>query len=293
MTELKTAGSGLERLGQERRREETQAGQARADLALAYRISDDAAGKIRRDVLFLRRYLDLMGWFPRLSAGNLLLLCAQEPDALEIRTAEEWKARGAEIREGARGILLLSADGERGRADGSAGFSFFPKIVYDVKRTTAPGRAPDPEGAPDGRLCARAILTAAACPVREEPYPDAEEKRSARYDPEDRVLYLGAGWDAPARFRDAAEAAACAFFAREGWSPEESAFPAVCAARALCARFGQVDSRGIRQIPESFQALGTRAVRAQLGKIRSAVSRLGSETERICEARKSAPEIVK
>ena len=293
MTVMKMAGIGVEGTELGRPREETPAGQARADLALAYRISDDAASRIRRDVIFLRRYLDLMGWFPRLSAGNLLLLCAQEPDAMEIRPAEEWRQLGAEIREDARGILLLSVDGERGRTDGSAGRAFLPKIVYDVKRTTAQGRTPDPESIPDGRLCARAILTAASCPVREEPYPDAEETRSARYDPEDRILYLGAGWDAPARFRDAAEAAVRAYMAREGWSPEESAFPAACAARALCARFGQVDSRGIREIPESFRTLGTRAVRTQLGKIRAAAYRLGSEAERIYAARKTAAEPVK
>lgn len=70
---------------------------------------EDLAGALdrgRSDTL--KRYLSLMARFHRYSAGNLLLIWSQRPDATHVAGFNKWKELGRSVRRGQRGILILA-----------------------------------------------------------------------------------------------------------------------------------------------------------------------------------------
>lgn len=75
------------------------------------------------------RLLDVAARHPDRGVHDVLLIARQRPDATELGTYEQWRARGAHVRRGERGIALLQA---RESGDGSDVVT-----AFDVTQTDA------------------------------------------------------------------------------------------------------------------------------------------------------------
>jgi antirestriction protein ArdC len=110
-----------------------------------------------------RRYLDFQARFHRYSAGNVLLVLAQRPDATRVAGFRAWSAHGRAVRKGERAIWILAPMVHSRSCDEAdteprvRGFKWVP--VFDVSQTEG-GELPsvcrplsgDDGGADFGRL---------------------------------------------------------------------------------------------------------------------------------------------
>ena len=100
-------------------------------------IGEVEAGKSDR----LRRYLAMMGRFHRYSAGNVLLISLQRPDATRVAGYRTWKRLGRQVRRGEKGIQILAPIVLRKKEDPDEDddeeeiLSFKSTCVFDVSQT--------------------------------------------------------------------------------------------------------------------------------------------------------------
>ncbi|HXQ18251.1 MAG TPA: ArdC-like ssDNA-binding domain-containing protein [Acidimicrobiales bacterium] len=86
-----------------------------------------------------RRYLDFQSRFHRYSAGNVLLILSQRPDATRVAGFRAWQALDRSVRRGERALWILAPMVRRrciGDPEGEArigGFKWVP--VFDVSQT--------------------------------------------------------------------------------------------------------------------------------------------------------------
>ena len=105
--------------------------------ALVDQLTDEIADLTSSDRW--RRYLDFQGRFHRYSAGNVLLILAQCPDATRVAGFRAWRSHDRVVRKGERAIWILAPmvrprsgdDPEGERA--VCGFKWVP--VFDVSQT--------------------------------------------------------------------------------------------------------------------------------------------------------------
>jgi len=91
----------------------------------------------------LKRYLAAMARFHRYSAGNLLLILSQRPDATHVAGYGTWKSLGRQVRRGEKGILILAPivrrDKQTGenqsRREGDTIVAFRTAHVFDISQT--------------------------------------------------------------------------------------------------------------------------------------------------------------
>ncbi len=108
----------------------------------------------------LKRYLACMGRFHRYSAGNILLIWSQKPEASHVAGFHAWKALGRQVRKGEKGIMILAPMVRRVTADDDDNnknqrfFGFKTTHVFDMSQTDGkdlPGFARD-QGDPQEHL---------------------------------------------------------------------------------------------------------------------------------------------
>lgn len=89
------------------------------------------------------RLLDVAARHPGRGVNDVLLIARQRPDATELATYDQWRARGAQVRRGERGMALL-------RPLDDTGDTFDVVKVFDVTQTnTVPSpRRPAPDLVP-------------------------------------------------------------------------------------------------------------------------------------------------
>ena len=86
-----------------------------------------------------RRYLDFQARFRRYSAGNVLLILAQRPDATRVAGFRSWRDHGRTVRKGERALWILAPMVRAGKGDDPetaprlCGFKWVP--VFDVAQT--------------------------------------------------------------------------------------------------------------------------------------------------------------
>jgi len=91
----------------------------------------------------LKRYLAAMARFHRYSAGNLLLILSQQPDASRVAGYQTWKRLNRQVKRGEKGILILApiVRRERDHKNGPANqdedtvVAFKTTYVFDVEQT--------------------------------------------------------------------------------------------------------------------------------------------------------------
>lgn len=86
-----------------------------------------------------RRYLDFQSRFHRYSAGNVLLILSQRPDATRVAGFRAWQAHDRAVRKGERALWILApmvrhrCTGDQAGEERIGGFKWVP--VFDVSQT--------------------------------------------------------------------------------------------------------------------------------------------------------------
>lgn len=98
----------------------------------AYKKMDNMALKIIKDGNYFEQYLNILSRFEKYSVGNCLLILEKEPNAVQIKSKEDWQEKGYDTIEGANAITILEPYEEKGKK------YYNPKEEYDVTQTNAP-----------------------------------------------------------------------------------------------------------------------------------------------------------
>jgi len=215
----------------------------------------------------LAQYLDTQANFPAHSVNNALLIMAQMPAATQVRSFDAWKAAGASVQKGQKGIKILEPGQPFEGDDKQMHTPYFVKSVFDITQTDA---EPAPAVTRDGRQLLKAMVNYA--PVACVPSDTVPEGKTAHFD--GKQIQVLRGSDAPDLFRGiAAEMAA----AKLGHG-----FGAQCAAYMLCRRHG-IEPSAVGQPPEAFSGDDPQAIRGELDKIRTVAGDIGRRMQRNLE----------
>ena len=253
--------------------------QERAD---AYALIDETAEKMTGDGALFQTYLDVQSKFDRYSVGNALLIAAQMPDANRLADFNGWKDNDTYVKKGATGITILEPGDEYTRDDGSTGVSYNAKKVFDVSQTTMRQKTA-PTVSHDPRLLLKALINNAPCQIS---ISDAlPENVGAMYKPEEKVILVRQGMDAPDIFRSLSQELAHAHMDKGEYSRADCAFTAYCVSYVLCKRSSiAVDTFRFGRLPESLKAMDAQGVRGELSRIRDVANDISADMNRMLES---------
>ena len=224
---------------------------------------DKMADKTLSDTGMLTDYLNMQSRLGKTSVGNTLLVVSQKPDATYIADYDDWQKKGRSVRKGEKGLLVLEADGEYARDDGSMGVSFKAKSVFDVSQTYGQTIRQRTQVPIKSKL--RALMTDTPIPVKLS--DSVSQDIGALYSREDKAVYVARGLDGGSLFK--VIACELAHGETNGGDAQMAGFVSSCAANIVCKRYG-VDVPEYDQIPESVSGLSVQDKRSILGKIREA-----------------------
>jgi hypothetical protein len=239
-----------------------------AERGEVYEMMDTATEKAISSGKDFRCYLDTLSRFERYSAGNVLLILAQMPEATQLRDFDGWKEKNVSIKKNEKGIRILEPGEEYTREDGTTGVSYNVKKVFDISQTTA--KQESQKEHPDARQFIRALMQASPVTVTisESLPPDI----GAHYDPKSGIISIRRGMDAPDIVRALSQEIAHAELDNqdERYDRGNAAFTAYCVSYIVCKRAGLDVSRfSFDRLPESYAAMEPQAGRAELTHIRN------------------------
>ena len=260
--------------------------QKREERKHAYDTIDQMSGLVAQGGSWMKIYLDLQSRFPNYSAGNVLLLGAQKPDAVKVADVKTWNAMGANVRHGESAIVILEPRGEYTREDGTTRLSFNPKKVFDISQTTAKGTE-EPEIRRDERLLLKALVYDAPCDVTADDGSRLPEWECADYDHEEHTIFVARDKDPRELFPAIARELALARMDGPGYMREDFEYKAACVSYILCRRNGiEVSGDAVASPPESFSGLSPRAVRKELAEIRETANGISRDMDRMYETQR-------
>lgn len=252
--------------------------------AEAYAIIDGMAQEVLSEPAVLADYLRVQARLGRATVSNALLITAQDPQASRVMSFDDWQKKGRSVKRNESHMLILEANGEYQREDGSIATSYDVKKVFDVSQTHGKPLAQRVTYAMPLRSKIKALMTDTPVPVR--PSEQVSESIGAMYSPDDNTVYVARTQDWNKLFFAVARELARA----EGI---ESTFLCDCSANIACERFA-VPMRVCERIPDEYASLDIRDKRAALGQVREAANTIVERTDRNLYAeyqqQKSQPE---
>lgn len=266
------AGQPKERLSKE-----AYAEKKRAEKEKVYQMIDDTAREIVSDPEKFKAFLDTQSRVDRYSAANALLIYNQLPQATQLKDFDDWGKDNVKVTKGAKSIYILEPV-EYAKSDGTPAVSYNVKRVFDVSQTTG-RKTPAPSVNRDPKALITTMLD--ICPVMVEaaddlPYPNM----AAFYNNEKQILYVKRNvGDSVAVAQCVAQELGHAQLSinSDTYSRRDMGFQAVCIGYMLCKKYG-VDTQNfaINRIPETLSSKEPREIRAELSKMRNAMSEIHS-----------------
>jgi hypothetical protein len=255
-----------------------------AQRAELYEKIDEMADRTLYEPDMLAAYLKMQAYLGRTSVSNTLLITAQKPDATRLMSFEDWQQRGRSVKRNEKALLILEANGEYQREDGSMATSYDVKHVFDVSQTHGKPVSQRVTFSMPLRAKLKALMTGTPVPVK--PSERVSENIKALYSPDDNTVYVARTQDWNKLFFAIARELARADGA-------EDTFRCDCVANIVCERFG-IPSMECDRIPDEYAALDVREKRGVLGEIREAANDIIERTDRNLYAeyqqRKNQPE---
>ncbi len=262
---------------QPRLSKEEYAEKKRAEKEKVYQMIDETAKEIVSDPEKFKNFLDTQSQMDRYSAANALLIYNQCPQATQLKDFDDWGKDNVKITKGAKSISILEPV-EYTRADGSTAVSYNVKKVFDVSMTNG-RKTPAVSVNRDPKALITTMLDVSPVEVQstdELPYPNM----AAFYNNEKQVLYVK---------RDVGDSVAVAqcvaqelghaqlSINSQSYSRKDMGFQAVCIGYMLCKKYG-VDTQNfaINRIPQDLSSKEPREIRAELSKMRNAMSEIHS-----------------
>ena len=228
-----------------------------------YGLIEEMSEKTLTDPSALSDYLNMQA-----RLGKTLLVVAQKPDATFIANYDDWQKRGRSVKRGEKAALVLEANGEYERPDGTMGVNFDVKRVFDISQTY--GKPIRERTAPPIKTALKAITTNVPVPVKLS--EGISQSVGAMYSEKDNTVYVARGVEGNELFfalsRELARAHSGA-----------NTFVCDCAANVACLRYG-VPAKYCDRIPDEIAALESREKRSALNIVRDAACEIAERVDR-------------
>lgn len=233
-----------------------------------YDLIEEMSEKTLADPSALSDYLNMQARLGKTSVANTLLVVAQKPDATFIANYDDWQKRGRSVKRGEKAALVLEANGEYERPDGTMGVNFDVKRVFDISQTY--GKPIRERTAPPIKTALKAITTNVPVPVKLS--EGISQSVGAMYSEKDKTIYVAKGVEGNNLFfalsRELARAHSGA-----------NTFVCDCAANVACLRYG-VPAKYCDRIPDEIAALESREKRSALNIVRDAACEIAERVDR-------------
>lgn len=249
-----------------------------------YAMIDAAAMEMSSNGDLFQTYLDVQARFDRYSVSNAILITAQMPEATRLADFDTWKGNGVYVKKGMTGISILEPGKEYERENGTVGVSYNVKKVFDISQTNSRQKAA-PAVSRDERLLLKALINNAPCQLSIT--NELPENINVIYKPEDNVILLRQGMDAPTIFRGLSQELARAHIDKSGYTCASPVFSAYCVSYMLCKRNGiTVDYFRFDRIPEAYHEMDAQAIRGELGTMREIAGEISADMNRVFDAQR-------
>lgn len=233
-----------------------------------YDLIEEMSEKTLTDPSALSDYFNMQARLGKTSVANTLLVVAQKPDATFIANYDDWQKRGRSVKRGEKAALVLEANGEYERPDGTMGVNFDVKRVFDISQTY--GKPIRERTAPPIKTALKAITTNVPVPVKLS--EGISQSVGAMYSEKDKTIYVAKGVEGNNLFfalsRELARAHSGA-----------NTFVCDCAANVACLRYG-VPAKYCDRIPDEIAALESREKRSALNIVRDAACEIAERVDR-------------
>lgn len=233
-----------------------------------YDLIEEMSEKTLCDPAALSDYLNMQSRLGKTSVANTLLVVAQKPDATFIANYDDWQKRGRSVKRGEKGALVLEANGEYERLDGTMGVSFDVKRVFDISQTY--GQPVRERTNPPIRSALKAITTNVPVPVKLS--DEVSQSIAAMNSDKDNTVYVARGVEGNELFFALSRELARAQSGQE-------TFICDCAANIACLRYG-VPAKYCDRIPDEIASLETREKRSALNIVREAACEITERVDR-------------
>lgn len=261
----------------------------RAELDNAYEMLKEETEAVVFDKAELMKYLDTQAKFNMYSVSNALLIAKQNPEAMQLKTFDDWKSKNVMINKGEKGISIIEPT-EFAKSDGTKGTGYNVKKLFDVSQTTGMPRDGYFKNLNDRQLL-KALVSKS--PITIEAVDAIDEEHNAIFDIRNQKVFVKRGLEPDVFFRDVSVELAHAEFAADnyGYNRSENEYKARIASYMLCKRYG-IDTNGIEiELPESYQEMKYKDVRSELNTVRKAMNEInGRMNEAIEKQRKEKTE---
>ena len=217
-----------------------------------YDLIDEMSEKTLADPSALSDYLNMQARLGKTSVANTLLVVAQKPDATFIANYDDWQKRGRSVKRGEKGTMVLEANGEYERPDGTMGVNFDVKRVFDISQTY--GKPARERTNPPIKTALKAITTNVPVPVKLS--ESVSQSVGAMYSEKDNTVYVARGVEGNELFFALSRELARAHSGQE-------TFICDCAANIACLRYG-VPAKYCDRIPDEIASLESRDKRSAL-----------------------------
>lgn len=224
--------------------------------------------KTLADPSALSDYLNMQARLGKTSVANTLLMIAQKPNATFISGFDDWQKRGRSVKRGEKAALVLEANGEYERSDGTMGVNFDVKRVFDISQTY--GKPIRERTAPPIKTALKAITTNVPVPVKLS--EGISQSVGAMYSEKDNTVYVARGVEGNELFFALSRELARAHSGAD-------TFVCDCAANVACLRYG-VPAKYCDRIPDEIAALESREKRSALNIVRDAACEIAERVDR-------------
>ena len=247
---------------------ESWAEQKREQRQELYDLIDEMSEKTLADPSALSDYLNMQSKLGKTSVANTLLVVAQKPDATFIANYDDWQKRGRSVKRGEKGTMVLEANGEYERPDGTMGVNFDVKRVFDISQTY--GKPARERTNPPIKTALKAITTNVPVPVKLS--ESVSQSVGAMYSEKDNTVYVARGVEGNELFFALSRELARAHSGQE-------TFICDCAANIACLRYG-VPAKYCDRIPDEIASLESREKRSALNIVREAACEITERVDR-------------
>lgn len=242
-----------------------------------YQMIDNTAIEVINNPDKFKAFLDTQSQLDRYSAVNALLIYHQYPQATKLKEFMDWSKDKIKVKKGSKSISILEPV-EYVKHDGTNGISYNVKRVFDITQTNGT-KAPAPSVNRDPRELITIMLDSSPVEVAstyELPYPNT----AAFYDNNQQTLFVKKDvGDSVLVAQSIAQELAHAQLSIHSneYSRNENGFAATCVGYMLCKKYGvDTNNFAIHLIPESLKSKEPKEIRAELSKIRNAMSEIHS-----------------
>ena len=242
-----------------------------------YQLVDSAVANVVSSPTEFQKFLDTQARMDRYSAANALLIYKQCPEATQLKDFDGWRDDNVRIKKGAKSISILEPV-DFTRADGTQGVSYNVKKVFDVSQTN--GKRPSsPTVNRDPQNLIKIMLRTA--PVNFESVDNLTDPNAVAFYDNDRNTLLVKRHvnNSVALFQGVALELGYAELSTrsESFSRKDMSYQAVCVGYMICKKYGvEAKSFAIDRIPAQWKDKEPKEVRAELSKMRTAMSDIHS-----------------